>query len=194
MVVAAQLRRSSNSVPFLISISDYPTPKSFTCHTSGKSPVSPSIATLPKTRVSILSICHTYEAARGAWTSPALRLSNAYSSSWTGLRDPQTSLIPRVTSYEISRRPSPFCSATYKMLFAQLLCFENDPFSWGGCTLPLLSSSKSIVCASAAIPPSRGNRKTQNENQKNFSFALWCGARGARPLRSAPDFAWLQHC
>src|ERR1700682_6489319 len=37
----------------------------------------------------------------------------------------------RVTSYEISRRPSPFFSATYKMLFAQLLCFENDPFSWG---------------------------------------------------------------
>src|SRR6267378_2511650 len=37
----------------------------------------------------------------------------------------------RVTSYEIFRRPSPFFSATYKMIFAQLLCFENDPFSWG---------------------------------------------------------------
>src|SRR5260370_1370665 len=36
-------------------------------------------------------------------------------------------VIPRVTSYEISRRPSPFCSASYKMLFPQLLCFENDP-------------------------------------------------------------------
>src|SRR5258708_16089865 len=47
----------------------------------------------------------------------------------TGLRDPQTSLIPRVTSYEIFRRPSPFCSATYKMLFAHLLCFQTDPFS-----------------------------------------------------------------
>jgi hypothetical protein len=89
--------------------------------------------------------------------SPALRLSNAYSSSWTGSRDPQSSLIPRVTSYEISRRPSPFCSATYKMLFAQLLCFENDPFSWGG--VPLLTSSKSIVCASAASPPSRERGK-----------------------------------
>src|SRR5882762_10295548 len=65
MVVATQLRRSSNSVPFLIPISDPPTPKSFTCHTSGKSPVSPRIATLSKTRVSILSICHTYEAPRG---------------------------------------------------------------------------------------------------------------------------------
>ena len=65
MVVATQLRPSSNSVPFLIPNSDPPTPKSFTYHTSGKSPVSPSIATLPKTRVSKLSICHTYEAARG---------------------------------------------------------------------------------------------------------------------------------
>src|SRR6267378_1916155 len=38
---------------------------------------------------------------------------------------------PRVTSYEISRRPSPFCSASYKMLFPQLLCFENYPSFMG---------------------------------------------------------------
>src|SRR6267143_1728711 len=37
-----------------------------------------------------------------------------------------------VTCYEISRRPSPFRSATYKMLFPQLLCFENDPSFMGG--------------------------------------------------------------
>src|SRR6267378_980110 len=39
-----------------------------------------------------------------------------------------------VTGYEISRRPSPFRSASYKMLFPQLLCFENDPFFMGVCT------------------------------------------------------------
>src|SRR6267143_1156381 len=37
-----------------------------------------------------------------------------------------------VTCYEISRRPSPFRSATYKMLFPQLLCFANDPSFMGG--------------------------------------------------------------
>src|SRR5467141_1705894 len=192
MVVATQLRRSSNSVPFLVPISDSPTPKSFTCHTSGKSPVSPSIATLPKTRVSILSICHTYEAARGGWTSPALRLSNAYSSR-TGLRTrkrlsvPESPVTKSPVVHPLSVQPLTKCSSRNSFVL-KTIHFH------GGCTLPLLSSSKSIVCASAAIPPSRGNRKTQNENQKNFSFALWCGARGARPLRSAPDFAWLQHC
>jgi hypothetical protein len=30
----------------------------------------------------------------------------------------------------ISRRPSHFSSTTYKMLLPQLLCFDNDPFSW----------------------------------------------------------------
>ncbi len=31
-----------------------------------------------------------------------------------------------------SRQTSPFCSCTYKTLLAQLLSFEDDPFSWGG--------------------------------------------------------------
>jgi hypothetical protein len=31
----------------------------------------------------------------------------------------------------ISRRPSHFSSIAYKMLLAQLLSFDNDPFSWG---------------------------------------------------------------
>jgi hypothetical protein len=31
----------------------------------------------------------------------------------------------------ISRRPSLFSSIAYKMLLPQLLCFDNDPFSWG---------------------------------------------------------------
>src|SRR5260370_8317063 len=37
-----------------------------------------------------------------------------------------------VTCYEVSRRPSPLRSATYKMLFPQLLCFEIDPSFMGG--------------------------------------------------------------
>jgi len=32
----------------------------------------------------------------------------------------------------ISRRPSHLSSSAYKMLLPQLLCFDNDPFSWGG--------------------------------------------------------------
>src|SRR6266481_6286537 len=73
------------------------------------------------------SICHTSETPWGRGPSPALRLSSR-----TRSRDPQASLIPRVTSYEISRRPSPFCSATYKMLFAQLPCLDKDPSFMGG--------------------------------------------------------------
>jgi hypothetical protein len=37
-----------------------------------------------------------------------------------------------VASYEISRRPSPFRSAIYIMLFPQPLCFENNPSFIGG--------------------------------------------------------------
>jgi hypothetical protein len=32
----------------------------------------------------------------------------------------------------ISRRPSHFSSTAHKILLPQLLCFDNDPFSWGG--------------------------------------------------------------
>ncbi len=39
--------------------------KSFPCHTSENSPVSPTIATLPKTAVSKPSVCHTSEPPRG---------------------------------------------------------------------------------------------------------------------------------
>src|SRR5713226_8814623 len=41
---------------------------SFPCHTSENSPVSPSIATLPKTPVSNPCVCHTCETPRG-WGS-----------------------------------------------------------------------------------------------------------------------------
>ena len=127
MVAATLLRRSSNSVPFPILVSYPPTPKSFPCHTSENLPLSPTIATLPKTDLSNPSICHTSETPWGRGPSPALRLSSRMRS-----RDPQASLIPLVTSYEISRRPSPFCSATYKMLFAQLPCLDKDPSFMGG--------------------------------------------------------------
>ncbi len=52
--------------------------KSFPCHTSENSAVSPSIATLPKTGVSKSNGCHTYETPRGAWTSSAFGLSVVY--------------------------------------------------------------------------------------------------------------------
>src|SRR6266404_1788813 len=35
--------------------------------------------------------------------------------------------LPIFTSNKISRRPSSFNSASYKIPFPQLLCFENDP-------------------------------------------------------------------
>src|SRR6266852_1473906 len=65
MLVATLLRRSPDSVSCLIPISSPLSPKSFPCHTSGNSPVSPSIATLPKTRVSNPCPCHTCETPRG---------------------------------------------------------------------------------------------------------------------------------
>ena len=40
-------------------------PNSFHCHTSENSPVSPTIATLPKMRVSNPCVCHTSETPRG---------------------------------------------------------------------------------------------------------------------------------
>ncbi len=43
-------------------------PKSFPCHTSENSPVSPTIATDPKTHVSNPSICHTSETPPGGST------------------------------------------------------------------------------------------------------------------------------
>jgi hypothetical protein len=41
----------------------------------------------------------------------------------------------------ISRHPSHFSSTAYKMLFQQLLCFDNHPFSWGVYTPPHIISS-----------------------------------------------------
>src|SRR5712692_7589203 len=49
-------------------------PNSFPCHRSENSPVSPIIATLPKTGVSNPCVCHTSETPRGASHSGAPRL------------------------------------------------------------------------------------------------------------------------
>jgi hypothetical protein len=55
----------------------------------------------------------------------------------------------------ISRRPSHFSSTAYKMLLPQLLCFDNDPFSWG-CTPPLkrnmLRRELPLLTLSASVP------------------------------------------
>src|SRR6266853_1877143 len=42
------------------------------------------------------------------------------------------SSMPQARSNEISRRRSSFYSTAYKMVFPQLLCFENDPSFMGG--------------------------------------------------------------
>jgi hypothetical protein len=52
-------------------------PKSFPCHRSENSPVSPTIATDPKTRVSKSSACHTSETPRGL-LSPSAYSFSAY--------------------------------------------------------------------------------------------------------------------
>jgi hypothetical protein len=52
---------------------------------------------------------------------------------------PSSSTVPSPIC-SISRRPSHFASTTYKMLLPQILCIDNDPFSWGVYT-PLSSSS-----------------------------------------------------
>src|SRR6266852_8377409 len=56
-----------------------------------------------------------------------------------------------VTGYEISRRPSPFRSATYKMLFPQLICFENNPSFMGVCTLLNEGIMNSTIANSSSI-------------------------------------------
>src|SRR5216684_5924406 len=66
MFVATPPRRSLDSFSGLTPIPCPLSPKSFPCHTSAKSPVSPSIATLPKMRVSNPCVCHTYDTPRGA--------------------------------------------------------------------------------------------------------------------------------
>ena len=163
--VATQLRRTTNSAPFLIPFFFPLAPKSFPCHTSAKSPVSPSIAALPKTGVSKPSTCRTCETP-GA--SPVTKSS---------------------VVHPLSAQPLTKCSLRNSFVL-KTIHFH------GGCT-PLEFVEINYICLYMLRRhhglAARAGR-TQNENQKNFSSALWCRAHGARPLRSAPDFAWLQHC
>src|SRR6266566_3885359 len=46
-------------------------PKSFPCHTSENSPVTPAIATDPKMLLSKSCICHTSETPRGGYSRPS---------------------------------------------------------------------------------------------------------------------------
>src|SRR3981189_1777710 len=57
-----------------------------------------------------------------------------------------------VTSNKISRRPSSFCSITYKMLFPQLLCFEKRSVLSGGVPPP------SLVPVTGLLGPYRGHK------------------------------------
>src|SRR5712692_2644404 len=122
MVVATQLRRSPDSVPHLIPISSHLTPKSLPCHTSGNSPVSPSIATLPKTRVSKPNVCHTCETAGGHL---------------------QVNLLPILIPYALFPCPpyppvfSNTCRLSYTTAISQPFAYQSLPHCFhrdGGCT------------------------------------------------------------
>src|SRR5467141_2830603 len=128
MVAATLLRRSSNSVPFPILVSYPPTPKSFPCHTSENLPLSPTIATLPKTDLSNPSICHTSETPGGV---DLLRRSDFHPGRGHGTRRRLSFLESQVTK-----------SPVVHPLSAQLLtkCFSRNSLvlikihlSWG-CT------------------------------------------------------------
>jgi len=61
------LRRSPDSLSGLAPAVRPLSPNFFICHTSANSPVSPSIATLPKTTVSKPNVCHTSETPWGVF-------------------------------------------------------------------------------------------------------------------------------
>src|SRR5258708_39750415 len=102
MFVATQPRRplDSFSGPTL---SPYrPSPISFPCHTSENSPVSPSIATLPKTPVSYPCVCHTSEIPWGVlpfrsryWPRPCQRHGSRNTNGQTPVTSRQSRLSPR---------------------------------------------------------------------------------------------------
>src|SRR5260370_27347836 len=131
MFAATQPRRPLNSFPGLTSIPFPTSPNFFSCHTSENSPVSPTIATLPKTRVSNPCVCHTYDTPLGV---SLLR---------TGLpRNPSAvALVPFWNSS--STQHSSFFSTTYALPILQVLSFDVHP-SNGGVYPPAyqLSTSK----------------------------------------------------
>src|SRR5713101_1760453 len=77
VLAATQPRRSLDSFSRPTPTPRPPSPNFFIFHTSENSPVSPSIATLPKTGVSKPCVCHTSKTPpRGPWASSTFGLSN----------------------------------------------------------------------------------------------------------------------
>jgi hypothetical protein len=92
--------------------------------------------------------------AQWALATPLLSISSGLFPSPWGCIPPSLyfSRLTLDTISSISRRPSFFSSITYKMSIPQLLCFDNDPFSWGVYTPcldppPSLAAHKRTNCA-----------------------------------------------
>src|SRR5260370_7047040 len=123
MLASPQPRRPLNSFPGLTSIPFPPSPSFFPCHTSENSPVSLTIATLPKTRVSNPCVCHTYNTPPGV-SLPRTRLP----------RNPSAvALVPFWNSS--STQHSSFFLTTYALPILQFLSFVFHP-STGGVSPP----------------------------------------------------------
>src|SRR5260370_21437616 len=138
MFVATQPRRLLDSfsgptpVPYPLS------PNSFPCHTSKNSPVSPTIATLPKTRVSNPCVCHTYNTPPGV-SLPRTRLP----------RNPSAvALVPFWNSS--STQHSSFFLTTYALPILQVLSFDVHP-SNGGAYPPAYQLSTSNLHLSLVV-------------------------------------------
>jgi len=130
-IMGGEATISLRSFDFQLSTINLVPLNSFTCHTSENSPVSPAIATLPKTRVSNPCVCHTYS------TTPGISLLR------TGLprNPPAVALVPFWNSS--STQHSSFFSTTYALPILQVLSFDVHP-SNGGVYPPAyqLSTSK----------------------------------------------------
>jgi hypothetical protein len=96
----------------------------------------------------------------------------------------------------IFRRPSHFSSTAYKMLLPQLLCFDNDPFSWG-CIPPRL-----ILTRRLSPPPlSRSHSDTGGSTQSRAPVFIpyvpratacppWRGSRARLRSSERPGELW----
>ena len=114
---------SSTFNRFLINV---PFPKFFPCHTSENSPVSPGIATDPKTPFSKSCICHTSETPRG-------RFSTFQPSAFQHSND--SSIYP--LSFQILPHSfAPFCAheKLNSFLFKRFRTLRPKPPGWGGVT------------------------------------------------------------
>ncbi len=95
-----------------------PSPKSFPCHTSENSPVSPIIATLPKTSVSNPCVCHTSETPRGIL--PRRESQNLPLFHWPELANPPGRISPCFPFNFQSKIPTRSGLSTINLLCAAL--------------------------------------------------------------------------